>query len=868
MIDRVFLNTAKEKIHKICDDLERKKTVDLKCIYIYFEALKKDITLEFFSSDIRVLRRDIELLSDHIPPQEIQGTLRKMAALFDKIFCMDMLPVEVLGAHRQKLFDLVWPIIAKLKTKDKRIWAQLIRLVHEVPVRSQQAIATFGAKMAQDLPYPEGILRLLCYVCQLPPPTQPQAISIFSKWDFSSLRDAEKLLDRMLLTPLEDRLQIVESLAVLSIGLKEAEEILHVLGTLEKIDGAARNTILEEGSSLLECVGSGSNRALLIQLLKGLPRALISSVLRNCSKFCSILPRREKIYSLIHEIIELSHTPYAYLCEEAWPLCSRLFSAQDRVEVIKILKQMPPQEGCELTYQILPYFEKTSVSSRMTLFRYVANIIKEEREEMLALAEGICNHTWSGEKKVKILKVFSFFSPLQWKGLARKLRQNLSEMNFAFNEYSLLFSVLSKSPFLIEHCHEYLINKLYRLNDGIEVRKLTHIIYNHQKNFFAHEQSRLYEEIVRFKTIVDDLHHPANPYVVFLKHTDSARETLNVEAMVQEVLGKSVSLHLGAMNSRRVVFVPRETVLQHCGGHFFTWSNLQQWLEEIGNRLASLSERDKLQVLTHIQQTCLSSLDTLIQNLKDSYFKQLLDVAGLHQISIPCAMFMGIMKSIADKSHEKRAEELLSPREDVLLKMSASIRECSIGKSEGIVMAYNLLEDRYKYVNLIDVQDLPLVARAKSFLHNWVQKKMSVFLSSDTPFLKQVTGEDHEICQLAHQCLYCKNLLAPHLGMSHAIQLDHHTDLLYTALLQKEVGNILTEFTAHFSIANLVNDLIHFFTLEAEKINLYGLFSALIGEDLSLEKSFAIEIEPPFAVSLQPVAALLLLQKADIILVH
>ncbi len=187
-------------------------------------------------------------------------------------------------------------------------------------------------------------------------------------------------------------------------------------------------------------------------------------------------------------------------------------------------------------------------------------------------------------------------------------------------------------------------------------------------------------------------------------------------------------------------------------------------------------------------------------------------IKGLFQyethLSITQAQFASIFHTILAQDDSAPANALLSPQEEMLLKIAAGIASCETGKKEGIANTYAQLPSEFKLKKNLeamtstdeDRQVLP----AKEALSCHVQAFLIDQFSGTTPLAQELTGAS-EPAQGVHQGLYMKNLIGPLVGLNHQVSFDRHTGVLYDALVLMSREGILEAFYRHIKPQHLVH---------------------------------------------------------------
>ena len=185
----------------------------------------------------------------------------------------------------------------------------------------------------------------------------------------------------------------------------------------------------------------------------------------------------------------------------------------------------------------------------------------------------------------------------------------------------------------------------------------------------------------------------------------------------------------------------------------------EQKFQALQTRLESLESAKKSEVIRAIQVSSGASFDNLFANIvSDAFIKSLATIKGKDTDSVPTdlARFMALVKYLDAQPNEIPAGALLSPQEELLLKMSTSIRACPGGKKEGITLYYQNLPAEYKYDVKEDV-NTPDAEKAVTYLKKGMQEMLSTIFSGNSALMKELTGFSGEIPQLAHVSIFVKN---------------------------------------------------------------------------------------------------------------
>ncbi|HEY5234927.1 MAG TPA: hypothetical protein VIJ14_02015 [Rhabdochlamydiaceae bacterium] len=126
--------------------------------------------------------------------------------------------------------------------------------------------------------------------------------------------------------------------------------------------------------------------------------------------------------------------------------------------------------------------------------------------------------------------------------------------------------------------------------------------------------------------------------------------------------------------------------------------------------------------------------------------------------------------------------------------MSASIQYCKKGKSEGIALAYNTLDPKFRYD-----RGQAGAEGARDYLAKVVQEELSNALSADNPMMRELAGSSGPVDQLAHQTIYLKNFIGRLIGLSHSLEFDPYTGQLSNQLVHRDLQDTSQIFYKHMT---------------------------------------------------------------------
>jgi len=250
------------------------------------------------------------------------------------------------------------------------------------------------------------------------------------------------------------------------------------------------------------------------------------------------------------------------------------------------------------------------------------------------------------------------------------------------------------------------------------------------------------------------------------------------------------------------------------------------------------------------------AFNDLCQNITDPFFIDLLNRPHGDEVVFTKAYFISILRFLLDLAQDVQAGAFLSIQEETLLKMSESIKNCSVGKKESITLAYKTIPKEYRYEN--ETEDLPVAVKALEFIENSISSYILHLFTSEDPFLYDIQGSREKLFQLSHHSLYLKNRMAAFVGLDHNIQFDLHTEVLKNEFINKDIHTLLQMFYRHFTVESLVSLMQKIYNEAPGSACLFEGFSQIL-EPLNATDIWIVDEDPPYKVSLSKNGALQLL---------
>ncbi len=367
--------------------------------------------------------------------------------------------------------------------------------------------------------------------------------------------------------------------------------------------------------------------------------------------------------------------------------------------------------------------------------------------------------------------------------------------------------LLQKMPDIVESTHAYLKNQLENEPDINKAQELAQNIWNPREKFLLFDEHPLAQAALNVLIATESKNNPKNPYAIYGKLKEMRNKPpIAFQTPPQEVAQRQ--LHLDPLTCQKRA---QEKKL-------ITFANLKSvepkaptlYFEALETRLNALTPTERQAAEKEIAAMTASTFNLLKANFSQPFLINLLKIKGEKKEEVPPvnALFFAIMHYLSKLSDVVEPEKLLSPREEALLKMSASIQNCSVGQSEGISLAYEYLPVEYRYGADVAEGNATPEKKATAYLDTLVQSQLENLLSDDNSMMKEMVGTVGPVDQLAHQSRYLKNLIGPSIGLQHRLTFDPYTFTLFDPLIQRDLPQTLEIFYRHFTPELLVKALL------------------------------------------------------------
>jgi len=147
-------------------------------------------------------------------------------------------------------------------------------------------------------------------------------------------------------------------------------------------------------------------------------------------------------------------------------------------------------------------------------------------------------------------------------------------------------------------------------------------------------------------------------------------------------------------------------------------------------------------------------------------------------------------------SNQQR-NQLLSPREEVLLALASSVQGCVSGKKTSIAAFYNRLPFEFKRQEVVQSSERAEDIRVEEFVYQTLMREVASQFDSSSSFVRDRLGIQDRLGinyyppQLAHETIFLKNFIGARVGLPDGIQQDPHEGVVSHALYG---GNRATAF--------------------------------------------------------------------------
>lgn len=637
---------------------------------------------------------------------------------------------------------------------------------------------------------------------------------------FTGLTDDEAEIKRF--TPYAKEMPIATIRAVLPLlaDTPTVQERILMLETLDYFPAAEQNAIITAALPLIAGLSDVSDRADILSIVGTFPVAEREAIITAARPLMVDMPKASGRISILKAVRDLPVAEREAIITAARPLMAGITFGGNKASMLRTVKNLPASARALLTERISSLIvERTSegeaIIHQRRLIIELLGITAPTRwtDTHIHTIIALVTHTITGNSITTVSnttathRACQMIAPDDIPAAVTILHNALEAHDFPVPD-DILTYIFTADESLVARSHTYLIDKLSTTTNREEAHRLAQNIVNMAGQLRLSEIDPLFQQALQVLSITDPdaRRNPKNPYRIYASLKALEGSVSAVAAPPQSLEGQTVRVGVAAMRSETEKVSTAATFASLPGD--ITPETVRNLFAAMRARLAALPADKQAAARADIASMCPSDatvdiLDALERNLtEDEYLTRLLRITGAPTDRVPNDVweFYHIIQFIQQQGDAVAEGENLSPREQVLIKMSQSIQFCSSGKKEGIGLAYGLIRDVIRTPSSLETEAL------KTLLYQEiVMPHLQHLLSDDGPFLREMTGVPvgTPISQLSHQAIYVKNLIAKRLGLPWDLTFDQHTGVLYNALVEKTVDQVLEALFRHFSPENL-----------------------------------------------------------------
>lgn len=326
-----------------------------------------------------------------------------------------------------------------------------------------------------------------------------------------------------------------------------------------------------------------------------------------------------------------------------------------------------------------------------------------------------------------------------------------------------------------ERAYTYLSNQLDKNLDPVYLALLSKKIWDNNADFLLQDEHPLTQKALNVWMIADPevINNPSNPFFVFNRLKQLYKDEPFFTPSPSEYphsLNLQTVRERGRVEKYTFADIPAEA-------HPRVFHVI---VEDFEKRIAGLSDEKRGDVLNAVFERTGRSLAKLIEDFFGfPLITQLLNATGKPEDPIePYAyqLFM-IMKALLREDNSIKENELLTPREIMLIIALTSISDCIIGQREGITNAFNQLPIQYRTSTALPQPEARAAAVVAAAINQY-----SEAICGSREILNKI---DSTIEPNPHTTLLIRNRLAKHIGLQNfSIVFDPHSISLHRELIE------------------------------------------------------------------------------------
>lgn len=174
---------------------------------------------------------------------------------------------------------------------------------------------------------------------------------------------------------------------------------------------------------------------------------------------------------------------------------------------------------------------------------------------------------------------------------------------------------------------------------------------------------------------------------------------------------------------------------------------------------------------------------------------------SFHMYKLACL----IQSTLRESNDVEASNDPLSPREDRLIKLAASINFCSTGQRDGIDLVYNMLSPQERYLDEAHRDGgAPTSSPVETIIRDEIQRGFADAVS--LPAVEMLLGTK-DIAQPSHQTEYLGNRIRRQVGFNKELTFDRHSQTISPQLLQADPKDLVEAVYKTYPFAQLVTNV-------------------------------------------------------------
>lgn len=575
-------------------------------------------------------------------------------------------------------------------------------------------------------------------------------------------------LQKLKIDELEDILMLIEKITFTYTAHPDNFiEMTRLIAALRSIPFKQRKFIVEKANPYLCQIQSVLHAAKVIEALSECPNKEVDEILHTLNQFALPLIFHHKIPALIRAI---SH-----------------FSSEDRKMGIR---------NC------LSYLIEIN-DNPLHLIAYASSlslIHREERQEAMRLCRPLLEYHIDNFKNVNTFQLFALIPP-HLRSKAAGICQGLSDKT---SESAILNALFHEND-IREEAFEYVFNRLEKqIEDKHFVNEVVRFIIDKYEQIGLVEEHPLFQKVVELEAILCSARGDLkNPYVLFQRLKEMTEQPLiPFEPAPQVVCGRKVRFNLNTLRANAVDHVyTKEDLPRDIPADGFA-----RLFQSLHDRLNELPIEKQQAVAKYIREAYIHSAQRLQELFLEKPLIQNL-LAAKHTlcpvIDSAAYFLFNILQFIYSKEFRLKEGEVLTEREDCLLKVSCSINECSTGQRDGIINYYNRLPVEFRS-NVARVHR-GSEAKVNEVIDQTMQIVMNDVLADPNILLEVEPSASGHFAP--HRTLFLKNRLFKQVGYRHKLMFDLHSQIIHDALLETSLCTLMEVFFKHLKVGTVIAQL-------------------------------------------------------------